>query len=212
MLNALSLAALLSLGLTPHLRSPRFFSCSLPVQKEGSNSLRCTSSGQKARHYPVTSSSASQGSGEPSEKRNRQLQFALLGVAFGAVVAFANRSSRMRLLLGCAWRVLPPIAISLLPFGMAFQLFRKGNKRGAYRIAIMAIVRRFCVRWWQYLTIPLFAALVGWLTNKVAVDMIFYPLHFTGIEIKTYPGQPLGWIGWQGIVPAKAAMMARRSA
>lgn len=60
----------------------------------------------------------------------------------------------------------------------------------------------------QYLTIPLFAGAVGWLTNKLAVDMIFYPVNFVGYGQRA--GSPLGLFGWQGIVPAKAASMAER--
>ena len=56
--------------------------------------------------------------------------------------------------------------------------------------------------------IPVVAAFTGYITNWFAVQMIFYPLQWTGIPIKRYPDAPLGWIGWQGIVPAKAASMA----
>ena len=40
--------------------------------------------------------------------------------------------------------------------------------------------------------------------------MIFRPLGFWGLPIRRYPNNPLGWIGWQGIVPAKAGVMAKR--
>lgn len=39
----------------------------------------------------------------------------------------------------------------------------------------------------------------------------FYPIEFFGIPIKRFacgPDQPVGCIGWQGIIPAKAAKMA----
>ncbi|CAM9630507.1 unnamed protein product, partial [Discosporangium mesarthrocarpum] len=62
----------------------------------------------------------------------------------------------------------------------------------------------------QTLTIPVSAACVGWITNKLAVEMIFYPLVWRGIPLRVVEGQPLGLIGWQGIVPAKAAVMAER--
>ena len=77
-------------------------------------------------------------------------------------------------------------------------------------LALGAVARRFCNRWWQYATIPLFAGAVGWLTNKVAVEMIFRPIGFWGLPIKRWPNNPLGWIGWQGIVPCKAGVMAKR--
>ncbi|CAM9626443.1 unnamed protein product, partial [Phaeothamnion confervicola] len=62
----------------------------------------------------------------------------------------------------------------------------------------------------QTLTIPLSAAFVGWITNKLAVEMLFYPLRWRGLPLWVVEGQPLGLIGWQGIVPAKAASMASR--
>lgn len=65
--------------------------------------------------------------------------------------------------------------------------------------------------------IPVVAACVGWLTNWLAVKMIFYPIVFLGVPVaQLVEGElygynilnPLGWFGWQGIVPAKAAQMA----
>ena len=49
-----------------------------------------------------------------------------------------------------------------------------------------------------YLAIPITSALVGWLTNVVAIKMTFYPIHFMGIKP----------FGWQGIIPSKAAKMS----
>lgn len=50
------------------------------------------------------------------------------------------------------------------------------------------------------LSLPLVAALVGWFTNWIAIEMTFRPLRY------------MGWrflhLGWQGIVPAKAGKMA----
>jgi len=75
-------------------------------------------------------------------------------------------------------------------------------------------------RWWTvaadnfraqpatHLLIPVSAALVGWLTNWLAVEMIFWPLEWLGIPIYRVPGEPFGLLGWQGIVPAKSAKMA----
>jgi uncharacterized membrane protein YheB (UPF0754 family) len=55
-------------------------------------------------------------------------------------------------------------------------------------------------RFWQLLSIPLTAAVVGWFTNWVAIKMTFYPLRFLGVP---------PWLGWQGIIPKKAEKMAR---
>ena len=50
-----------------------------------------------------------------------------------------------------------------------------------------------------YLSIPITSALVGWLTNVLAIKMTFYPLNFIGIP---------PYLGWQGIIPNKAAKMS----
>ena len=50
-----------------------------------------------------------------------------------------------------------------------------------------------------YLSIPIVAGLVGWLTNWLAIHLTFYPLEYKGIG---------PYIGWQGIIPAKARRMA----
>uniref|UniRef100_A0A7S4B4S3 DUF445 domain-containing protein n=1 Tax=Chrysotila carterae TaxID=13221 RepID=A0A7S4B4S3_CHRCT len=131
----------------------------------------------------------------------------LIGASSGAAAAVlysggaASRNLFFLLLRGglLAW-----------PFVAAVRLYRSGKRRAALTLVLSAAARRFCTRWWQYCTIPLFAGAVGWLTNKVAVDMIFYPVEFAGLPLKRYPEQPLGWIGWQGIVPAKAGTMATR--
>ena len=49
------------------------------------------------------------------------------------------------------------------------------------------------------LSIPLISALVGWLTNYLAVKMMFYPIEFVGIK---------PFFGWQGLIPAKRRQMA----
>ncbi len=52
-----------------------------------------------------------------------------------------------------------------------------------------------------FLIIPVISAIVGWMTNVLAVKMMFAPIDFVGV-----------WkIGWQGIVPANAARMAAKS-
>lgn len=47
-------------------------------------------------------------------------------------------------------------------------------------------------------TIPLVAGLLNWATNRLAIAMMFYPLKFRGYRR----------VGWQGIVPGKARIMA----
>jgi len=67
---------------------------------------------------------------------------------------------------------------------------------------------KFKARPGTYLTIPVIAALVGWFTNWLAVQMIFYPIKFRGIPIYLKEEVPLGFLGWQGIVPCKTRPMS----
>ena len=89
--------------------------------------------------------------------------------------------------------------------------------RGFIRARTAAAVAKFKAQWKGALFIPVCAAAVGWITNWIAVQMIFYPIAFLGVPLKQYVLgtiygcdvlAPLGWVGWQGIVPAKAAQMA----
>ncbi|WP_197492712.1 DUF445 domain-containing protein [Marinobacter sp. LQ44] len=48
------------------------------------------------------------------------------------------------------------------------------------------------------LSVPVMAAVVGWFTNWLAIQMSFHPVRFIGI----------GVIGWQGVIPRKAEKMA----
>jgi len=62
-----------------------------------------------------------------------------------------------------------------------------------------------------YIIIPFVSAIVGYMTNVVALQMTFYPLEFTPgiLKIAQPEGQPFGLLGgWQGIIPAKAGKMA----
>jgi uncharacterized membrane protein YheB (UPF0754 family) len=68
--------------------------------------------------------------------------------------------------------------------------------------------QKFKARPGAYLLIPLIAALVGWFTNYLAVQMIFYPINFVGVSLWRRPEVPLGLIGWQGIVPCKTKTMS----
>ena len=77
------------------------------------------------------------------------------------------------------------------------------------------------IEWIPFLSIPLFTGLVGWAINWSGLVMLFSPLHFRGVrvpgmlelsrvlprKIQEVPGVLQGGIGWQGIVPARAAKM-----
>ena len=54
---------------------------------------------------------------------------------------------------------------------------------------------------WKYLSIPVVAAIVGWGTNWLAIQLMFVPKEFIGY-------QPL-LLGWQGVIPSKAEKMAK---
>ena len=73
---------------------------------------------------------------------------------------------------------------------------------------ISIAIEKFKSRPSAYLLIPLIAAFVGWFTNYLAVQMIFYPIQFRGIPIWRKDELPLGLIGWQGIVPCKTRVMS----
>ncbi|TVP59902.1 MAG: hypothetical protein EA349_02210 [Halomonadaceae bacterium] len=55
---------------------------------------------------------------------------------------------------------------------------------------------------WKYISIPFVAALIGWVTNWLAIKLTFYPLKFIGIP---------PFLGWQGIIPSKALKMSQIS-
>ena len=71
------------------------------------------------------------------------------------------------------------------------------------------------------ITIPLFTGAIGYVTNWSGVWMLFYPVRFAGFKvpglaafanvmprrIQQIPGLGQGGIGWQGIVPSRAAKM-----
>lgn len=62
-----------------------------------------------------------------------------------------------------------------------------------------AVVADFQAHMWMYLAMPLMAAIIGYVTKVLAVEMMFRPLEFVGIR-------PI--FGWQGVIPRKARKMA----
>mmetsp|Transcript_21756 Transcript_21756/g.64156 ORF Transcript_21756/g.64156 Transcript_21756/m.64156 type:complete len:408 (-) Transcript_21756:541-1764(-) len=65
----------------------------------------------------------------------------------------------------------------------------------------------------KYALIPIFASAIGYGTNVVALKMTFYPLEYVGWGEKYFKKYGVGpWhLGWQGIVPSKAAKMAQKA-
>ncbi|KAL7545933.1 hypothetical protein ACHAWF_009289, partial [Thalassiosira exigua] len=74
--------------------------------------------------------------------------------------------------------------------------------------ALSKAATKFRSRPHAYLLIPPVAALVGWITNYLAVQMIFYPVNYRGFGFWRGEEMPLGLLGWQGIVPCKARTMS----
>jgi uncharacterized membrane protein YheB (UPF0754 family) len=71
------------------------------------------------------------------------------------------------------------------------------------------------------LTIPLFSAAIGYVTNWTGIWMLFNPVEFAGFRlpglrviaqvlprrVQQIPGLMVGGVGWQGIIPSRAAKM-----
>jgi uncharacterized membrane protein YheB (UPF0754 family) len=71
------------------------------------------------------------------------------------------------------------------------------------------------------ITVPFFTGAIGYLTNWSGVWMLFHPIHFVGVrvpglapivsvmprKIQQIPGVMHGGVGWQGIIPSRAAKM-----
>mmetsp|Transcript_38249 Transcript_38249/g.83314 ORF Transcript_38249/g.83314 Transcript_38249/m.83314 type:complete len:630 (+) Transcript_38249:56-1945(+) len=65
----------------------------------------------------------------------------------------------------------------------------------------------------RYGSIPVIAAIIGYGTNVVALQMMFYPIEFMGYfpDAKIGCGLDLPLFGWQGVIPMKRAEMAEIS-
>jgi uncharacterized membrane protein YheB (UPF0754 family) len=75
--------------------------------------------------------------------------------------------------------------------------------------------------WVHFWTIPIFTGSVGWLINWTGLIMLFRPVGLHGVKVpglaeitrlmphkvQEIPGLLYGRLGWQGIVPARAAKM-----
>jgi uncharacterized membrane protein YheB (UPF0754 family) len=57
--------------------------------------------------------------------------------------------------------------------------------------------------WPLYAVMPVVAAIIGYVTKRVAIEMMFRPLKFIGVA------EP--YLGWQGVVPRNSARMIRVS-
>jgi uncharacterized membrane protein YheB (UPF0754 family) len=71
------------------------------------------------------------------------------------------------------------------------------------------------------ITVPFFTGVIGYVTNWTGVWMLFNPVHFKGFrvpglatlaellprKVQQIPGVMHGGVGWQGIIPSRAAKM-----
>ena len=62
----------------------------------------------------------------------------------------------------------------------------------------------------RYASIPIVAALIGYCTNVLAIQMTFLPLEYFGFGEAFFHKWGLS-LGWQGIIPSKAEKMARKA-
>jgi uncharacterized membrane protein YheB (UPF0754 family) len=60
----------------------------------------------------------------------------------------------------------------------------------------------FVPDWVVYVAMPFVAAALGYVTKRIAIEMMFRPLKFVGV----------GFLGWQGVVPRNAERMIRIAA
>lgn len=66
-----------------------------------------------------------------------------------------------------------------------------------------ALITDFQDNIWLYLSMPVVAAIIGYITKIAAIKMMFDPLEFKGYK---------PWhLGWQGVIPSRAEPMARIS-
>jgi len=77
------------------------------------------------------------------------------------------------------------------------------------------------IHWFAFLSIPVFTGVVGYLINWTGLIMLFSPIRFHGFRVpgmrelatilprklQEVPGILQGGLGWQGIIPARAAKM-----
>ncbi len=66
-------------------------------------------------------------------------------------------------------------------------------------MSLHEIVTDFRAHAWLYLSMPVVASIIGYVTKLVAIRMMFQPIEFKGVK---------PCLGWQGIVPRRAERMA----
>jgi uncharacterized membrane protein YheB (UPF0754 family) len=73
----------------------------------------------------------------------------------------------------------------------------------------------------RLLSIPVISGAIGFATNYVSIKLLFFPVHFIGVDVpglatltriaprkvQSIPGFLHGKLGWQGVIPSRAAKM-----
>lgn len=138
----------------------------------------------------------------------------------GRVLLFGSATALLALLLSNSVAISACILVSQGCVAFALRRVLLSRLRPVIRDVRARVVTApttLRTRWKEAALQPIVAALVGWLTNWIAVQAIFYPIEYVGLPIKRFllgnvcgcdVFSPLGVIGWQGIVPAKAPRMA----
>ncbi|WP_246286416.1 DUF445 domain-containing protein [Natronomonas gomsonensis] len=105
----------------------------------------------------------------------------------------------------------PSLGVALGPFVLAESLLQFG----------VDIRRLLAAADLRLLLIPPITGIIGYITNWVAIRMLFKPVEFRGIDVpglevlttalpqrvRQIPGMMQGRIGWQGIIPSRARKM-----
>jgi uncharacterized membrane protein YheB (UPF0754 family) len=68
---------------------------------------------------------------------------------------------------------------------------------------VNAVVAELEAHWGVYASMPFIAAVIGYVTKLVAIQMMFRPVRFVGVR---------PYFGWQGVVPRNSERMVRISA
>jgi uncharacterized membrane protein YheB (UPF0754 family) len=63
----------------------------------------------------------------------------------------------------------------------------------------MGLFHDIAENWHVYATMPVVAALIGYITKRAAIEMMYRPLEFVGVR---------PFLGWQGVIPRNAHRMA----
>lgn len=67
-----------------------------------------------------------------------------------------------------------------------------GERARESTVDMPAVLRDVSEHWHVYATMPIIAALIGYITKCAAIEMMYRPLEFVGVR---------PFLGWQGVIP-----------